>query len=197
MTRQSTPDPQFDFAGAQVVVTGGTSGIGHAVAGAFGQAGADVTVTGTRTSATDYGAELNLDRFNFKSLDVTDSEAIDGFAQGLDGLDVLVNNAGATLGDEADPDGFAASVQLNLLAAQRLSTRCHDLLAASDLPGGAAIVNVASMSANRPSRMRHAVSASRTVSTTRSAMNVGSDWRGVPSVSPSTTSSMTTATGRR
>lgn len=151
MTGGATPDPGSHFAGAQVVVTGGTSGIGHAVAGAFAMAGAEVTVTGTRASVADYDAGLELDRFDFRSLDVTDSDAIDTFAGELDRLDVLVNNAGATLGDEADPDGFAASVQLNLLAAQRLSTRCHDLLAASEQVGGAAIVNVASMSATRPS----------------------------------------------
>lgn len=151
MTAQPTPEPSFDFTGAEVVVTGGTSGIGHAVAAAFVVAGAEVKVTGTRASAAEYDTDLRLDRFAFRSLDVTDAEAIDAFAGGLDGLDVLVNNAGATIGDEADPDGFAASVRLNLMAAQRLSTRCHGLLAASELSGGAAIVNVASMSATRPS----------------------------------------------
>jgi len=37
---------RFDFTGAHVLVTGGTSGIGHAIAGAFADAGADVTITG-------------------------------------------------------------------------------------------------------------------------------------------------------
>ncbi|MEL7207032.1 MAG: SDR family NAD(P)-dependent oxidoreductase, partial [Actinomycetota bacterium] len=41
----------FDFAERSVVVTGGTSGIGHGVARAFAEAGASVTVTGTRASA--------------------------------------------------------------------------------------------------------------------------------------------------
>ncbi len=41
----------FDYAGAAVLVTGGTSGIGHAIAGAFAAAGASVTVTGTRAAA--------------------------------------------------------------------------------------------------------------------------------------------------
>lgn len=139
----------FDFSGARVVVTGGTSGIGHGVATHFAAAGADVTVTGTRPDAGDY--DVDLDGLGFRSLDVTDNEAVDHFAGLLDGLDVLVNNAGATLGGESDPDGFARSVQLNLLAAQRLSSRCHPLLAASSWDGGASVLNVASMSATRPS----------------------------------------------
>jgi NAD(P)-dependent dehydrogenase (short-subunit alcohol dehydrogenase family) len=37
----------FDFTGAHVLVTGGTSGIGYAIASDFASAGADVTITGT------------------------------------------------------------------------------------------------------------------------------------------------------
>ena len=141
----------FDFSSSHVLVTGGTSGIGHEVAGAFADAGASVTVTGTRSAPTDYDGQLDLGRFAFHQLDVADSAAIDALAEGLDRVDVLVNNAGANGMDEADPDGFAESVQVNLLAAQRLATRCHDKLRASTVEGGGSIVNVASMSATRPS----------------------------------------------
>jgi NAD(P)-dependent dehydrogenase (short-subunit alcohol dehydrogenase family) len=149
MTDRRPPGPSFDFDGAHVVVTGGTSGIGHAVAWAFADSGADVTVTGTRPTPADY--DVDLSPFTYSSLDATDAAAIDGFAAGLGPVDVLVNNAGATGADEAEPDGFAAAVQLNLFAAQRLSTRCRGRLAESAWPGGAAVVNVASMSATRPS----------------------------------------------
>ena len=40
----------FDFSGAHVLVTGGTSGIGHGIAHAFADAGADVTITGTKAA---------------------------------------------------------------------------------------------------------------------------------------------------
>jgi NAD(P)-dependent dehydrogenase (short-subunit alcohol dehydrogenase family) len=48
----------FDFTGSTVLVTGGTSGIGHGIATAFRDAGAQVTVTGTRSAASEYDVEL-------------------------------------------------------------------------------------------------------------------------------------------
>ncbi len=139
----------FDFGGAEVLVTGGTSGIGHGVASAFRDAGASVMVTGTRIGPGEY--DVDLDGFSYRRLDVTDRAAIDGLAASVDRLDVLINNAGANLANEAEPDGFEASVQLNLTAAYRLAVGCKPVLAASRLAGGASVVNVASMSATRPS----------------------------------------------
>ncbi len=48
----------YDFSGASVLVTGGTSGIGLAIARAFAGAGAKVTITGTRESASAYDEDL-------------------------------------------------------------------------------------------------------------------------------------------
>ncbi|MEI2653788.1 MAG: SDR family NAD(P)-dependent oxidoreductase [Microthrixaceae bacterium] len=60
----------FDFSGATILVTGGTSGIGHSIASAFADAGADVIVTGTRSEAASY--EVDLDRFGYRQLQITD-----------------------------------------------------------------------------------------------------------------------------
>ena len=39
---------RYDYHGAAVLVTGGTSGIGAGIAAAYRDAGAEVTITGTR-----------------------------------------------------------------------------------------------------------------------------------------------------
>ncbi len=147
----------FDFTGARVLVTGGTSGIGNAVATAFAAAGADVTITGTRSGPGEY--ETDLAGFAYHQLDVADPASVDALAAALveavattGPLDVLVNNAGANLPgglDEWSAEGFAASVALNLVGPQRLTTALRKLLFASEHPGGASVVNLASMTAFR------------------------------------------------
>ena len=136
----------FDFTGVSVLVTGGTSGIGYAISSAFADAGASVTVTGTRASAADYDTELS--RFAYKQLEMRDGDAVDALAASLGSLDVLVNNAGANFPDGLDewsPEGFQASLAMNVEGAQRLSVRSREALAKSAMPGGASVVNVISM----------------------------------------------------
>ena len=136
----------FDFTGVSVLVTGGTSGIGYAISSAFADAGASVTVTGTRSSAADYDTELS--RFAYKQLEMRDGDAVDALAASLGSLDVLVNNAGANFPDGLDewsPEGFQASLAMNVEGAQRLSVRAREALAKSAMPGGASVVNVISM----------------------------------------------------
>jgi 3-oxoacyl-[acyl-carrier protein] reductase len=140
----------FDFSGAAVLVTGGTSGIGHAVASAFADSGAAVTVTGTRTGADAYDTDLS--RFTYRTAQMTEPDSIDALIGSLGPLDVLVNNAGANFPggrDEWEPDTFAAALTLNLIGPMRLTMGCRDRLAASSLDGGASVINMASLAAFR------------------------------------------------
>jgi 3-oxoacyl-[acyl-carrier protein] reductase len=140
----------FDFTGTSVLVTGGTSGIGHAIATAFADAGATVTVTGTRRSPDEYDTDLG--GFAYRQVEMTDPASIDALVGSLDALDVLVNNAGANFPggrDEWEPDAFATALTLNLAGPMRVTMGCRPLLEASTSEGGACVINMVSLAAFR------------------------------------------------
>jgi NAD(P)-dependent dehydrogenase (short-subunit alcohol dehydrogenase family) len=143
-------DLSFDFDGASVVVTGGTSGIGHAIATAFATTGAAVSITGTRPTSDDYDTELG--RFAYHRVEMTEPTSIDGFVASLGTLDILVNNAGANFPggrDEWEPDTFDRALALNLVGPMRLTTGCRRLLTASTIAGGASVINMVSLAIYR------------------------------------------------
>jgi 3-oxoacyl-[acyl-carrier protein] reductase len=139
-------NPRYDYRGANVLVTGGSSGIGEGIARAYAASGAHVTITGTRARASDYEADLR--DFRYLALDARENDAIDSVASALDALDILVNNAGANSPggrSEYEPDVFDESVRINLTSAYRMAHACKPLLAASRLSGGASVIGIASM----------------------------------------------------
>ncbi len=136
----------FSFEGASVLVTGGSNGIGLGIASAFAEAGARVTITGREPEARHYGHDLTS--FDYRPLQLADRAGLDDLVASLTSLDVLVNNAGQNLPggrNEWEPDVFDEVVAVNLSAVFRLCTACRPLLEASELEGGAAVVNLASM----------------------------------------------------
>jgi 3-oxoacyl-[acyl-carrier protein] reductase len=138
------PNISFDYSGADVLVTGGTSGIGAGIAAAYRDAGARVAITGTRPSPADY--DIDLSGYSYYQLDVEDSAGVDDLAARLPRLDILINNAGVAffnLGlDEYDPDVFERALKMHLSGGFRLTMRCKDKLAQSKLPGGASVIGI-------------------------------------------------------
>jgi NAD(P)-dependent dehydrogenase (short-subunit alcohol dehydrogenase family) len=113
--------------GTRALVTGGTSGIGRAIAAALTHNGCAVTATGL--GAPD-------------GFDVSDEKSVRRLTQSLDRLDILVNAAGMVLrSSEFETEGFMKVIDVNLTGAMRISTACRPLLAARR----GCILNIASM----------------------------------------------------
>ena len=130
--------------GLTALVTGGTGGIGGAIARALRDAGAEVLATGlgaAEVASAESDAEFG--GIQVHALDVADGGAVAALVAGLDRLDILVNGAGMIVraGGEFEVETFQRVVEVNLTGAMRLATACRPLLARR----GGAIVNIASM----------------------------------------------------
>ncbi|MGH6774411.1 SDR family NAD(P)-dependent oxidoreductase [Brucella tritici] len=132
------------FDGRQVLVSGGTSGIGAAISEAFAALGADVVSTGATAGEVAIAEERNsnTNRVSFFQLDVRDRIAVDALIAGLPRLDHVVNCAGVIRrNDELDPDVFADTVDINLNGSMRICAAARPRLAETR----GTIINTASM----------------------------------------------------
>ena len=126
-----------------VFITGGTSGIGAAIARAFAATGARVVATGaTLAEVAAAQADASNAGIAFETLDVRDGEAVKARLGQYEGLDVLVNCAGIIQRQaELDPEVFARTVDINLNGTMRTCAAARQALQAR----GGCIVNTASM----------------------------------------------------
>ena len=139
-----------DLSGRAVLVTGGTKGLGLGLATAFVAAGAAVLVC-ARSEST-----ALPDGIAFVPADLRDATAaadvVDAAVAKFGRVDVVVNNAGGS------PEADAATVStrfvdkivaLNLLAPFYVAQRANAVMQQQD--GGGVIVNIGSLSGQRPS----------------------------------------------
>ena len=102
-----------DLDGKNVLVTGASSGIGHACAEAFAERGCRLLLAARRKDRLDELASTLRARHEVEvlttSLDVRDSGAVESWVGGLTGewrgIDILVNNAGLSRGIEPLHEG--------------------------------------------------------------------------------------------
>jgi len=123
---------ELDFSGKQVLVVGGSSGIGNGIAQAFRGKGARVAVCGTRANAADYSSEegSNLAGLDYTQLDVGDAFAIESFNPYFDRLDVLVLAQGAVIykRGEFEMAGFRTVLEVNLVSLMACATKFYPML---------------------------------------------------------------------
>jgi len=130
----------LDFAGKAVLVVGGSSGIGNAIAQTFRAAGGDVHVWGTRASTADYAGEpaSDLGGVTYAQVDVGGAGAVEAHVPPFDRLDVLVLSQGIVLGGgEMTEEGFRRVIEVNLISLMACAVKFHAMLKAS---GGSLIV---------------------------------------------------------
>lgn len=124
------------FTHQSALVTGGTSGIGLAIAEALAAEGAQVVAAGLNADGTP------RESIRFVELDVTDALAAEQLVNRFDDLHCLVNAAGIIARqDEFDATRFTDVLEVNLIAVQRLSTLCYPKLKS----GGGSILNIGSL----------------------------------------------------
>ncbi len=133
-----------------LLVTGGGSGIGAAIARAADDAGYRVGVMDVETKAADALAE-SLKNGVGLGADVADADQVAAAVADLGAVDVLVNNAGVLATGpliDHDPADFRRVIDINLTAvfiAAQAAARCmRDA-------GGGSIVNIASINGIHPS----------------------------------------------
>lgn len=125
----------------RVLVTGGTSGIGWAIAEAFAGEGCQVVVTGrTAEEAAQISPTTGI---SARQLDVTQPAQIAAIIADMQSLDVLVNAAGIILRNqqEHNPEAFARVIDVNLNGAMRICAAARPLLAKTR----GCVINIASM----------------------------------------------------
>ncbi len=118
----------FDLSGQTALVTGGSGGIGGAIARALHRQGATVAVAGRRNAAlAALVAELG-ERAHALTADLADPEASDRLVREAEAamgqVDILVNNAGITrdaLALRLREEDWQAVIEVNLTAAFRLA----------------------------------------------------------------------------
>ena len=104
------------FAGRTVIVTGANSGLGLVTARELARVGAKTILAVRNTAKGDEAAAGMTGDVEVRKLDLQDLASVRAFADGVDGVDVLVNNAGIMAVPYAQTvDGFESQIGTNHL----------------------------------------------------------------------------------
>jgi len=149
---------ELELRGKRAVITGGSVGIGLAVADALAAEGVDVALVARDGARAEREAEAIVTRHGVRALaiaaDVASAEGTAGamarIGEAFDGLDILINNAGTGSSEtilEAPDAKWQYYWDLHVMAAVRLSRAVVPLMRRR---GGGVILNTASICAKQP-----------------------------------------------
>lgn len=153
--------------GKTAIVTGGTKGIGRAIAEALLRAGISVCISARDEREIDEIVKSlsSLGRVTGFKADVRVYEQvkalIDHTAKELGGLDILVNNAGIGIFEtvaETSPEDFRAVLETNLFG---VFYCCHEAIPQMKRRGGGYIINISSLAGANPHPRMAAYNASK------------------------------------
>jgi NAD(P)-dependent dehydrogenase (short-subunit alcohol dehydrogenase family) len=164
----------MDIVGKNAVVTGGTKGIGRAIAEALVRAGVNVCVGGRNKSEVektigeltfDGEEDLGVGCIEGTVCDVRDLKQVKALIEytvkELGGVDILINNAGIGIFEsveEMSPEDFRAVLETNVFG---VFYCCHEAIPLMKQRGGGYIINISSLAGTNAHPMMAAYNASK------------------------------------
>ena len=155
----------MDLTGKSAVVTGGSRGIGRAIAKALVGAGANVAITARIESDIENAiSELNTigpGTVTGYVCDVRHYEQVKQLFAAFGGVDILINNAGIGIFSPVEsmsPEDFRAVLETNVFG---VFYCCHEAIPQMRQRGGGYIINISSLAGANPHPQMAAYNASK------------------------------------
>jgi NAD(P)-dependent dehydrogenase (short-subunit alcohol dehydrogenase family) len=155
----------IDLTGKSAIVTGGTRGIGRAIARALVGAGANVAITGRIESEVENAiAELNTigpGTISGYACDVRHYDQVKSLFAAFGAVDILINNAGIGIFSTVEsmsPEDFRAVLETNVFG---VFYCCHEAIPRMRQRGGGYIINISSLAGANPHPEMAAYNASK------------------------------------
>ncbi len=118
----------FNLTGKKAIVTGASGGIGGAIVRALHEAGAEITISGTRREPLEALQSELGDRVHIVTANLSDNSEVDQLPkaaeEAMGGVNILVNNAGITRDNlfmRMSDEDWESVINVNLGSAMRLS----------------------------------------------------------------------------
>ena len=122
----------MNFESKNIVIIGGSSGIGRGIASSFIDKGASVCITGTRDNIDDYNEDIsdNIKKCIYRKLDLSDDKNLKNLSLPFNDIHTLVCSQGIVAYDrkEFEMDTFKSVINLNLNSVMASCTFFHENL---------------------------------------------------------------------